>query len=133
MGTSILSEPPEAANFMAHMFLGGVDSTPINPNPQACIIRMNALLQPELENGKWVFPKNLSTDDYEDFIFLIKLGMDAVEQEQVLKIEKLGNWWVEDKVVNQSIRYDGRTLQCLIGHDRFSKAKTEWLKRSGIL
>jgi hypothetical protein len=133
LGVSILSEPPEAANFMAHMFLGGVDTTTTNPNPKACIIRMNALLQPELKEKEWIFPGKISMKDYNDFIFLIKLGMDAVAQEEVLKIEKLGKWWLEDKVVNQSIRYNGKTLECLIGHDRFSKAKTEWLGRCGIL
>ncbi len=133
LGTSILSEPPEAANFMAHMFLGGVDTTPKNPNPRPCIIRMNALLQPELKENKWMFPGKLLESDYEDFIFLIKLEMDAVEQEEVLKIEKLGNWWMDGKVVNQSIRYNGKTLECLIGHALFSEAKAEWLRRRGGL
>lgn len=129
MGTSILSEPPEAANFMAHMFLGGLESTDAMPNPEACIIRMNALLQPELRNGQWAFPEGLSPENYNDFLFLIRLGMDAVTQNEVLTIEKLGEWWVKDKVVNQSIRYDSKTFRCLIGYDRFSFARSEWLSR----
>lgn len=129
MSTSILSEPPDAANFIAHMFLGGVESTSVNPHPNPCIIRMNALLQPVLKEGIWTFPEKLAPHEYEDFISLIGIGMDAIEKQEILKIETLGSWWTSDKVINQSIRYNGRTFENLIGYYSFSKAKSEWLLR----
>jgi hypothetical protein len=132
MSTSIISEPPEAAIFMAHMFLGGHESTKEKPNPKPCVIRMNPLLQPELKNGEWTFPEGLPPDCHDDFVSLIKLDMDAVKEEEVLKIEKLGKWWTEDKAVNQSIRYKGKTLECLIGHKRFSEARADWLSRCAL-
>lgn len=128
MAMSITSEPPEAANYMAHMFLGGRP----DQNSQPAIIRLNPLIQPVLStDGKqWTFPPGLNKEDYQDFIELIDLEMDATEQHEVTRIQKLGNWWIEDKIVNQPIRIDLSDLSCNIGHANFSSAKAEWLKRS---
>lgn len=128
MATSITSEPPEAANYMAHMFLGGK----ADEGSQPAIIRLNPLIQPKLSNDRkqWVFPPGLHKDDYQDFIKLIDLEMDATEPHEVNQIRKLGNWWIEDKIVNQPIRIDLSDLSCNIGHVNFSSAKAEWLKRS---
>jgi uncharacterized protein len=126
MAQSIISDPPEAANFMAHMFLGGS----MKENAEATIIRMNALIQPVLVNDTWSFPVGLDLMQYKDFIDLIQLDMDAVKQDEIVKIQKLGQWWISDIIVNQSIRYENDTFRCLIGYDRFSKAREEWLRRT---
>jgi patatin-like phospholipase/acyl hydrolase len=128
MATSITSEPPDAANYMAHMFLGGKSA----PGSEPAIIRLNPLLQPFIaQNGQeWVFPPKIDKNDHKDFVDLIALEMDATEQKEVLQIQKLGNWWIEDKVANQAIRLESSNLSCNIGHSDFSTAKAEWLKRS---
>lgn len=128
MATSITSEPPDAANYMAHMFLGGNSV----PNSPPAIIRLNPLLQPVIsKDGKqWVFPPDIDKNDYQNFVDLIELEMDATEQKEVVQIQKLGNWWIDGKVVNQPIRIDSSKLSCNIGHSNFLAAKQEWLKRS---
>lgn len=128
MAKSILSEPPDAANYMAHIFLGGKPS----PSSEPKIVRMNPLLQPVLNtnNEKWIIPEGLTVKEKDYFMELIELEMDAVKQEDVLKIEQLANWWIEDIAVNQSIRVESSTLNCAIGFPLFSTAKDEWLKRS---
>jgi len=135
LAESILSEPPDAANYMAHMFLGG----DVTDGCRAGIVRMNPMLQPffssKESNGKkdtWVFPPHILEEDRQEFVDLLSLDMDAVEQADVLKIEKLGSWWTENKVVNQSIRYEGRKFTSKIGHATFSDAKVEWLSRCNI-
>lgn len=129
MATSILSEPPDAANYIAHMVLGGIyngdDAKPI----EAEFVRLNPLVQPVLNDGKWDFPKNI-TDEKDKRIFtdLIELDMDAVEQEKVDMIFKLGEWWINDDVVNQSVRYNGQNFNTTIGTGRFSLGKKQWLR-----
>ena len=59
--------------------------------------------------------------------------MDAVDQPDVEKIEMLGNWWISDIIINQSIRMNGYELTSDKGHSKFTPAKTEWLKRTGLL
>ncbi|GAL86546.1 hypothetical protein MYP_3776 [Sporocytophaga myxococcoides] len=123
LSLSIISEPPEAANFMAHMLLGGTEK---ENTPR--IVRMNPLLQPVLKDGKWNFPEGIRPDEEKDFLELTKYDIDAVKKSEMERIVKFGNWWLMDIVVNQSIRYDSKTFQSKIGHSVFSAAKAEWLK-----
>jgi len=125
LSLSIISEPPEAANYIAHMLLGGNER-----ENKPCIIRMNPMLQPVLQQGRWQFPVGISKEDEKDFLDLLKLELDVLKQAEMEKIVKLGNWWLTDKVVNQSIRYNGKTFQCIVGHHCFSEAKQDWLRRT---
>ncbi|MBO9700994.1 MAG: patatin-like phospholipase family protein [Sporocytophaga sp.] len=125
LSLSIISEPPDAANFMAHMLLGG-NETVNKPR----IIRMNPMIQPVLKEGKWRFPEGVLPNEEKDFLALTKYEIDALKQFEMDNIVKFGNWWLTDKVVNQSIRYSAKTFQCKIGHSTFSSAKSEWLNRT---
>lgn len=127
LSLSIISEPPDAANFMAHMLLGG-NETENKPS----IIRLCPILQPVLKEGKWMFPEGILPNEEKDFLALTKFDIDALKQSEIEKIVKFGNWWLKDIVINQSIRYSAKTFQCKIGHNNFSTAKAEWLKRSII-
>ncbi len=132
LSMAIISEPPEAANFIAHMLLGGSSSTNPSPHPGPCLVRMNPLLQPVLNDGRWCFPAAFSAMEKKTFLNLLDLDMDALEDREIKMIKALGHWWVNDRVVNQSIRYDSQTLRCEIGHDRFSAARADWLERCGL-
>lgn len=127
MASSILSEPPDAANYVSHIFLGGnyqVGSAP-------AFVRLNPLLQPYLQkNGndrKWIIPPGISSsDDRKTFFDLTQLDMDAVEDEEVIKVKKLGEWWVKNIIYNQPIYMGSDELDCKIGHRLFSDAKAAW-------
>jgi uncharacterized protein len=125
MSQSIISEPPDAANFMAHMFLGGRNEWGAKPS----IIRMNALIQPCLVDDVWTLPQGV---DEGIFYKLIKLDMDAVKQDEVEMIRQLGDWWMAGKISNQGIRYNGLTFEVSIGHKNFAAARADWLGRCGI-
>jgi hypothetical protein len=134
MAKSIISEPPDAANYMAHIFLGG--GAVSNSEPR--IIRLNPLVQPQLSTvdniDKWIIPKGiLIENEKDDFIKLIDLDMDAINNEEVERIQKLGNWWINGIVVNQSIRAKSFDLSCDIGHATFLKGKMDWLRRCEIV
>jgi uncharacterized protein len=131
MATSIISEPPDAANYMAHMFLGGRP----DENAIPAIVRLNPLLQPiySASANTWRFPEKLDGNDRIIFESLLNLDMDAVDQKDVECIKLLGQWWFNGTVVNQPIRVDSYRLGCNIGHCYFSQGKMDWLKRTGVI
>ncbi len=119
----VLSEPPDAATYMAHIFLGGSASS----GDSSRVIRMNAQMRPEKENGTWVVPKALDTHQAKQFLRVLELDMDAVDQEDAELVHELGDWWLSDRVPNQPIRMDGGTLECEIGHERYTQAREAWV------
>ncbi|WP_165499810.1 patatin-like phospholipase family protein [Pedobacter frigidisoli] len=127
MGTSILNDPPDTAAFIAYTILNSaMPAKPID------FIRMNPVLRPILindTNGKhWDLPPGISKDEY---VTLNETDMDAVEDREVLLIEKLcDNWLNNAGIPNQAIRSDA-SLNCLIGHADFDIAKADfksWFK-----
>jgi patatin-like phospholipase/acyl hydrolase len=130
MATSIISEPPDAANYMAHMFLGGRP----DENAIPAIIRLNPLLQPVYYEpaNSWRYPLALSGNDRVIFDKLLNLDFDAIGQEDVNNVQVLGQWWFNDMVVNQAVRTDSYRLGCSIGHSLFTQGKADWLKRTGL-
>lgn len=122
--STILNEPPDAASYMSHIILGGNGMNGCRPE----IVRMNALISPELKNGKWTLPAGFDPDKFKK---LIALDMDAVENNEVELIEYLGNKWLNDEVKNQAIR-SGNDLECQIGFAKYSEAKQEWINISRL-
>lgn len=120
MANCILQEPTDAATYMSHIILGGEAANGAVPR----IVRLNPLIQPYLVNNTWTIPAGFKENFFE---MLISLDMDAVKQDEVNLIAYLGAMWIADKVKNQPIRADGRTLQTEIGHSIFSEAKQAWL------
>jgi uncharacterized protein len=123
---SILDDPPDAASFHAYVMLGcplPLGSTCVTTGR---IFRMNPLIQPLLgEDGvSWELPKGI---DGLDFSALVAMDMDAVEQKQVLLIEKFCDAWLADRVRNQGIRVVRETLLPDIGFATYSEAKDAWL------
>lgn len=131
MDMAIISEPLDNTNYIAHMFLGGNHKN----NSEPGIIRLNVLLKPVLsfDDKVWWFPAGLLPDEEQTFCDLLELDMGAINQKDMESIQKLGQWWINDKVTNQPIRSDGWTLQSRIGYDKFSAGKNEWLKRTGLV
>ena len=132
---AIISDPPDAASFNAHVVLGGCLPDPNSQNKQNAstfvtnLIRMNPSIQPSRDaNGQWAFPVAISRID---FIRLIKLGLDAVEDEDVKIIRRFAKAWLQDGIINQAIRADGRTLEHEIGHAIYSEALAHWRNYCG--
>jgi len=129
IATAILDDPPDAASFIAHVWLGGAlparGAPPVTNGP---LVRLNPLVQPvRTVNGTLAVPPGQTG---EQFKTLRELEMDAVEQDQVLLIEGLGERWLADDVTNQAIRGNGITLEAEIGFSRYSEAKAAWLARN---
>ncbi len=129
IATAILDDPPDAASFIAHVWLGG--RLPTNPNAPVTdgpVVRLNPLVQPlRTVNGTLVPPVGMTLDRFE---MLRELEMDAVEQDQVLAIQDFGRRWLRDDVTNQAIRNNSITLAPEIGFNRYSEAKAQWLARN---
>jgi len=52
--------------------------------------------------------------------------MDALEQDDVMRIYDYADLWLQDVAPNQPIRKDGDTLKCELGQETFSGAKAAW-------
>lgn len=129
LASAILDDPPDAASFIAHVWLGGAlparTAPPVTNGP---VVRMNPLVQPvRTVNGTLALPTGVSADDFDK---LRKLEMDAVEQDEVLLIQRFGRRWLADDVTNQAIRANSFTLEPQIGFNRYSDARTAWLARA---
>jgi hypothetical protein len=122
LATAILDDPPDSANFLAHVMTGGalkVAETPVDSR----IVRMSPMISPVRgASGEWQVPDGL---DEAGFQFLAGLDMDAVPQDQVQAIQNFASLWLQDKVRNQPIRMGG-DLQRELGQDWYSQAKAAW-------
>lgn len=129
---AIVSDPPDAASFSAHVILGGKlpsITNELNANASDLVsnlIRMNPLVQPlRTSTEEWIFPPAISKDD---FIRLTKLELDAVENKDVYLIRRFAKAWLQDNITNQAIQSDGKTLEHEIGHSKYSAALDHWRK-----
>jgi uncharacterized protein len=123
LATSILDDPPNVANFHAHVLTGG-QLTPSSNPADSRIIRMSPLISPVPDAaGNWSAPPPMTPDQ---FGYLAKLDMDAVEQPQVDAIVNYADLWLRDVAPNQPIRMDGDTLTPEVGHAKFSAARNAW-------
>jgi len=118
---SITDDPPDMATFMAHVILASARGA--NPTQVGPIVRMSPVVRPILVNGNWVVPAHL---DESQFLSLVQLGMDAVEQTQVELIAALGSSWLADGARNQPIRMNSDDLSSSLGEDIYSAAKARW-------
>lgn len=129
LATAILDDPPDAASFIAHVWLGG--ALPARNAPAVAnspVVRMNPLVQPvRTVNGNLALPNGVSASQFEE---LRDLEMDAIEQSEVLLIQHLGRRWLADDVTNQPIRANSFTLEPQIGFNRYSDAKAAWLAKA---
>lgn len=133
MAESILADPPDTASFIAYLMLDG--NLPDDP-PRAIhisdtpIIRMNPLIRPKIADGQWDFPGGYDADG---FMKLVTLDMAAVKSDDVDRINRFCNEWMNDGWQNQPLRHgadmDGSLPNphfCEIGHPTYSVAKNAW-------
>lgn len=125
LASSILSDPPDAASYAAFCVMHPHQSDDIR------LVRMNPLIQPiKNDNNEWVIPDGLSDslndiDGYDAFKRLVALEMDAIEQKDVVLIDRLASAWIDGKVLNQSIQSGDQStgFNCRIGHRFFQDAR----------
>jgi hypothetical protein len=123
LASSILSDPPDSASFIVHTFLKSADAQREN----IPFIRLNPMISPVFENGKWNYPSGYRTSMGE-FDLLKDLDMDAVEDEEFRLVIGLAQKWLNDEVLNQSIRNDKyHNPYASYGYAKYSEAKKAWL------
>lgn len=122
LSKTIVDDPPDAATFISHVALGQPLSSGDGNPPCGNLVRLNPLIQPAKSGGEWILPQGLNQDEFER---LVKMDMDAVEQDDIDLIVKFCGLWLEDKIPNQPIR-SGRDFNCDIGHALFSVAVSHW-------
>lgn len=127
MAKSILSDPPDAATFIAYAMLDPLLSNSAN------IVRINPCVEPvKNEAGLYVLPPayEKDTDGLAKFIALLDLDMDAVKEEEVTLITELCNKFIVADtatcVPNQLIRgkKDGPFI---LGQATYKEAKDKWV------
>jgi hypothetical protein len=122
LATAILDDPPDVATFLAHVMTGG--SADIKaPNVESRVVRMNPMISPVGGAGAWRPPGPLDT---QEFIDMVKLPVDAIDQVEVDKITAYTKLWIAGSVPNQPIREDIATLQLELGDASFKQAAGSW-------
>jgi uncharacterized protein len=126
LATTILDDPPDAASFISHVMLGQrLPNDAKDFVTDTSLVRMNPLLQPVLNNGKWSVPWGSGAKELKEFTSLKTLGLDAIENDEIRLIEDFCDRWTHGSVVNQPIRARS-DLSCEIGHGLYRSAKSHW-------
>ena len=124
LASAIVDDPPDIASFHAHVALGGDTSLARHGIPIASpIVRLNPLIQPVGSKGSWKVPDGLSPRDFQQ---LQQIPMDAIEQDRVELIVRLGEAWIAGSSPNQPIRVNRDTLACEIGYRTFRQGVAAW-------
>lgn len=132
LAESVTDDPPDFASYLAHTMTGGAAPSGPETVTNGRVVRMSPLVLGEFSQGMWQrpawneLPSRLGSPDL--FKRLQDMGMDAVAQQNVDDIGKLGAAWLADRAPNQPIR--GNFFQepnagyhAEIGHLTFSAAK----------
>lgn len=121
MTTSILSDPPDFASFVAYSMLNPT----LDKNKKIKFIRLNPLIQPiyNTTSNRWEIPIGISK---EEMLRLIKLDMDATEREDILLIDKLCAVYFNNDLPNQPIRTGSEKMSCLIGQRDWNSGLAAW-------
>ena len=117
----ILDDPPDSATFSTHVILASARAA--NPTQEAAVVRLSAMVRPVLEAGAWKVPPGLTPKDFQA---LQKLEMDAVKDEEVALIGRLGAAWIAGTVPNQPIRMRSDNLASSLGEEIYGKAVARW-------
>jgi hypothetical protein len=118
---------------VAYLMLNGAlpaDSAHL-PLESTSIVRLNPLIRPNVQNGAWQRPGNVSA---EDFRRLAEMDLAVVDDKDVKLVDSFCNGWMSDGWPNQPIRHGSDTdnngmpnIQfCEIGHPTYSVAKEAW-------
>ncbi|CAN7550306.1 patatin-like phospholipase family protein [Caballeronia sp. LjRoot31] len=124
MGKSVVSDPPDAATYAAHLALGGAGCCFPDKCVSDSVVRMNPLIRPCLQKDTWVLPKGLTASNFES---LVDLDMDATKQSDVDLINTFCDLWLNGDVPNQAIRAN-ELFETLIGQADFAGAELAWRK-----
>jgi uncharacterized protein len=125
LATAILDDPPDIATFLAHVMTGGGAGVPAPAVSR--IVRMNPLIGPMGRPGAWRAPGPASAPmSAAQFVYLVKLDMDAVEPAQVAAIAAFAELWIDGNVTNQPLRMNGDTLAPELGYGTFQDAAAAW-------
>ncbi|NOT51435.1 MAG: hypothetical protein HOP10_09185 [Chitinophagaceae bacterium] len=128
LSTSILSDPPDSATFIAYSILHPALTKDAN------IIRINPCLSPvkNKETGIYEPPEVYKNngDKHKLYMDVLELDMDAVADNEVELINDLCNRFIitgsTPALPNQLIR--GNISGNYLGHPTYEKAKEKWVK-----
>ena len=130
MAQSILSDPPDSATFIAYSILNRQLENNAN------LVRINPCVSPELDKAtnEYILPE-VFRNEYEKFISVLALDMDAIEDNQVdLIIDVAQKFIVNEEgkacLPNQFIRGDSGGEHKL-GHATYREAKKRWFEIIG--
>jgi len=146
----VVTDPPDAHSFIAHVALGGKlpASASECPSANTAIIRMNPVVQKvyDPQSRRLAWPEAWAEDDLQR---LIDMDIAATADADVELICRLADEWLADGWNNQPIRTGGRVfaaqdgslgdltdasahaILCEIGHPRYRQARHAWQAMQG--
>ncbi|WP_263350353.1 patatin-like phospholipase family protein [Acidicapsa acidisoli] len=125
---AILDDPPDVASFVAHVMSGGPPAGAVAP-VDSSIVRLNPMIAPVVnEDDEFVLPHGMDAESFEN---LVKLDMDAVEQDQVDEIVNFARLWLKGSISNQPVRA-AADLTPVIGQGKYAQGKDAWNKLAAM-
>jgi hypothetical protein len=126
MASAITDDPPDIANYIAHTITGGRSG--LEAPLDSRVVRMSPLVSPwpMEEEHVYRFPVGWTA---QEFSALRSTTMDAVEQEQIERIDKYCATWIANNAPNQAIRENSTRFDPWdpeIGFARFDQARAAW-------
>jgi hypothetical protein len=122
LAASIIDDPPDAASYIAYVTLGNSPAAPRGSH-SGSIVRLSPSIQPVLRGGSWAAPAGLPDKLFDA---LRDAPTDAVKDETVAQIARLGDLWIGGQVPNQPVRMNGDTLGCDLGDATFAAGAQRW-------
>lgn len=121
MAQAIISDPPDAATFIANHILG----LPYIQT-QNKLIRLNPLVKPIFNSSenKWKKPGDKWTD--KDLKRLFEMDMAVTEAKDVQLINHMTEEYFKGYFQNQGIRLGGRAMEPILGHLDFQSGFEDW-------
>ena len=128
LATSIMDDPPDVATFLAYVMTGKNEAIKA-PGIASRIVRMNPQISPVGTPGSWRPP---GTMDTQQFIDMVQLDVDVLDQYRVDKIIDYTKRWIAGEAPNQPIRENTRTLEVELGDGQFKQAVAHWQGLTGF-
>lgn len=121
LASSVTDEPPDVANFLAHVMTGGKSG--LAAGVQSRIVRMNPLRSPVKDGDGWKPPGQMTEAEFAHFL---NVAMDAVDPDEFAYITAYADLWLDGLAPNQPIRMNSDNLEPELGYARYADAAKGW-------
>lgn len=121
LASSILDDPPDSASFIAHVMT--LDDRVFPGGAVSRVVRMSPLVTPLGAQGGYFAPGGMTPAQFQ---FLCNIGMDAIQQAEVMAIANYAGLWIGGQAPNQLLHTNEAAPPFELGYATYAAAKAAW-------